>query len=487
MAFYVRLYTLSKRENSTKRPEGDGNLQRCILRRGSSLMTPVLEFDFGTDTDSNPIGYNYCYIPQFERYFFIEEWTFSGALWIASCRCDVLATYKTEIGATSLYILRASAASDGAITDTLYPAKTGCTFDSTVVSTPWILSGGTFVIGVVNQEPTIGGLCYFAMTPSQVESVLDALLADSFLSNNSVTIAGVSKDALKGLIDPVQYIKSAVYIPVAKSYLGGDLTSFRLNGWSAGFGSLGTEAINVNQARYLVTKTFSIPKHPQAASRGVYLNQAPFSVYTLTIPPFGTIDIDSTVLRNASSLTAEVTIDLPTGLGILTVTCNGIVLNRLEANVGVPVQLSQVSRDYVGGIMSALSGVAGAVGSLAMPGLGAATGAAATAMKVGGAAGAAGAGTSAIGNAVSALTPRAQSVGSGGSYAQLVKDWRLDAQFFPMVDDDNAHNGRPYCKMATPASLGGYLLVQDADVPIAGTASEDARIRDYLQTGFYYE
>lgn len=481
MAFYVRLYTLNKRENSTKRPEGDGNLQRCILRRGSSLMTPVLEFDFGTDTDSNPIEYNYCYIPQFERYFFIEDWTFSGALWIASCRCDVLATYKTEIGATSLYILRASAASDGAITDTLYPAKTGCTFDSTVVSTPWILSGGTFVIGVVNQEPTIGGLCYFAMTPSQVASVLDALLADSFLSNNSVTIAGVSKDALKGLIDPVQYIKSAVYIPVAKSYLGGDLTSFRLNGWSAGFGSLGTEAINVNQARYLVTKTFTIPKHPQAASRGVYLNQAPFSVYTLTIPPFGTIDIDSTVLRNASSLTAEVTIDLPTGLGILTVTCNGIVLNRLEANVGVPVQLSQVSRDYVGGITSVLSGVSSIAGGVA--------GGIATGGAMGVVTGGSGvaSGLSSIGDAVKALTPRAESVGSGGSYAQLVKDWRLDAQFFPIVDEDNAHNGRPYCKLATPASLGGYMMIRDGDVAISGTSAEDAAVRSYLQTGFYYE
>jgi hypothetical protein len=481
MAFYVRLYSLSKRDNSTKRPEGDGNLQRCILRRGSSLMTPVLEFDFGTDTDSNPIGYNYCYIPQFERYFFIEDWTFSGALWIASCRCDVLATYKDVIGATSMYVLRASAAYDGAITDEMYPAKTGCTFDSAVVSTPWILSGGTFVLGVVNQDPTIGGLCYFAMTAAQVSSVLNALLADSFLSNNDVTISGVSKDALKGLMDPVQYIKSAVYIPVAKTYLGGVVTSFRLNGWSAGFGSLGTEAINVNQARYTITKTFSIPKHPQAASRGTYLNQAPFSVYTLTVPPFGTIDIDSTVLRNASSLTAEVTIDLPTGLGILTVTCNGIVLNRLEANVGVPVQLSQVSRDYVGGITSVLSGVSSIAGGVA--------GGIATGGAMGVVTGGSGvaSGLSSIGDAVKALTPRAESVGSGGSYAQLVKDWRLDAQFFPIVDEDNAHNGRPYCKLATPASLGGYMMIRDGDVAILGTSTEDAAVRSYLQTGFYYE
>ena len=181
------------------------------------MMDPVFEFDFGTENDGNPVEYNYMYIYRFNRYYFIEDWTFSGALWIASCRCDVLATYKNEIGSTSMYVLRASAASDGAITDTMYPAKTGCTFDSTVISTPWVLTGGTYVLGVINQDPTIGGLCYFAMTDSQVTSVTNGLLADSFLTNNDITISGVSKDALKGLMDPMQYMKSAVYIPVAKS------------------------------------------------------------------------------------------------------------------------------------------------------------------------------------------------------------------------------------------------------------------------------
>lgn len=483
MAFYVRLYSLDKRDNSTKRPTGDGNLQRCILRRGSSLMTPVLEFDFGTDTDSNPIEYNYCYIPQFERYFFIEDWTFSGALWIASCVCDVLATYKNEIGAASLYILRASAASDGAITDTLYPAKTGCTFDTATASTPWTLSGGVFVLGIVNQTPTIGSLCYYVTNAGGLESLCNGLLSDEFLTGNAITWQGVSKDMLKGLLDPMQYVKSAIYIPYAA---GGNVQRVaNINGWNwdvaPGIKPNLESAITVGGSTITVSRSLTIPKHPQAASRGVYLNQAPFSVYTLTVPPFGCIDLDSTVLRNASSISCSVKIDLPTGLGILTVTCNGIVLNRLEANVGVPIQLSQVSRDYVGGITSALSGAASIAGGI---GGGIATGGA-MGVVTGGSGVASG--LSSIGDAVKALTPRAQSVGSGGSYAQLLDNWRLDAQFFPMVDDDNAHNGRPYCKMATPASLGGYMLVQDADVAIAGTSTEDARIREYLQTGFYYE
>ena len=96
-------------------------------------------------------------------------------------------------------------------------------------------------------------------------------------------------------------------------------------------------------------------------------------------------------------------------------------------------------------------------------------------------------GLASIGDAVKALTPRAESVGSGGSYTQLLKDWRLDAQFFHIVDEDNAHNGRPYCKLARPSDLGGYMLIRDGDVAIIGTSAEDSTLRAYLQGGFYYE
>ena len=80
MAFNVRLYSLSKRDNSTKRPEGEGTLLACKILRGSSMMNPVFEFDFGTENDGNPVEYNYMYIYRFNRYYFIEDWTFSGIL-----------------------------------------------------------------------------------------------------------------------------------------------------------------------------------------------------------------------------------------------------------------------------------------------------------------------------------------------------------------------------------------------------------------------
>ena len=104
----------------------------------------------------------------------------------------------------------------------------------------------------------------------------------------------------------------------------------------------------------------------------------------------------------------------------------------------------------------------------------------------GNAAGAIGA-ISGIGNAIESLMPRANTIGTTGTFAANHGDFKLDFQFFRPVDDDNTHNGRPLCDVRTISTLSGYMLIQDGDVAINGTSTEDAKIRNYLETGFYYE
>ena len=224
--------------------------------------------------------------------------------------------------------------------------------------------------------------------------------------------------------------------------------------------------------------SFNISKHPDTNARGNYVNSAPFTKITLTIPPYGCIDIDTSVTANASTLSVEVEIDPLSGKGILVIKCNNIVLNRLESQIGVPISLSQVVRNYVGAATSAMGGFTGAIS-------GAVAGAAAGPLGI--AAGAITGGGAAIGNAVEAMQPRAQTIGSTGSFVANRGEFRLDHQFFRPIDDDNTHNGRPLCQVKQLNTLSGYILIQDGDVTIAGTASEDSKIRNYLETGFYYE
>ncbi len=470
MSFKVNLYTLPKRDNSTKQPTGTGVEFSCVLKSGSGIMHPVLSFDLGLTND--PSQYNYAYIPAFERYYFIEEWYFDRALWTATLKVDVLATYKTEIGNSSLYIMRAAGANDGNIIDTLYPAKTGCSYASNTKANPWQAS--CFVVGVVSADAAFGSMQYYGMTASQLRSLCLSLTDPEAIitESNNFLPTELSMGLQLSLVDPIQYIKTCVMLPVAKEEISGidsdgAITTYRFISTAPGMGGTGGKIHPTD--RIYKNYTFDIQKHPDTESRGNYVNSKPFTSITLTIPPWGCIDIDTSVTANASTLYVDVEIDPITGKGILVIKANNIILNRLEAQVGVPISLSSVTRDYIGAATSALGAVGGAISGF----MG----------NIGGFIGAA----SGVGNAVESLMPRAQTIGTTGSFVSNRGEFRLDHQFFRPVADDNTHNGRPLCQVRQINTLSGYMLIQDGDVSINGTSAEDSMIRNYLESGFYYE
>ena len=466
MSFKVNLYSLSKRDNSTKQPAGTPVEYDCILKDGCSIFTPSIKLDLGLTDD--PSQYNYAYIPAFGRYYFIEDWFFTDRLWIANLNVDVLATYKTQIGNSSLYVMRAAGAHDGDVIDTLYPAKAGCSFASDTKGNPWNTTG-CFVIGVVTKDAAFGSLNYYVLSAADLAALCAKLTdpAQIITEANHFLPTELSTGLQLSLVDPIQYIKTCVMLPVAEqeiTNLGTD-AAFPVYNWEP--------AVNGKKvyptSRINKSFTFDISKHPDTAARGNYVNASPFTKITLTIPPYGCIDIDTSVTCNASTLIVDVDVDPLNGKGILVVKCNNIILNRLEAQIGVPISLSSVTRDYIAGATSALGAVGGAISGF----MG----------NIGGFIGAA----SGIGNAVESLMPRAQTIGTTGSFVSNRGDFRLDHQFFRPVADDNTHNGRPLCQVRQLSTLSGYMLIQDGDVQITGTATEDSRIRNYLETGFYYE
>lgn len=465
MSFAVRLYTLSKRDNSTKKPSGNGTTFDCVMRDGCGIVNPTISLDLGLTND--PSQFNYCYIPNFERYYFIDEWFFQDRLWTANCKVDVLATYKSEIGNANLYVMRASNESDGTVTDLLYPSKTGCSFNTVSKTNPW--DSESFVVGIVSRLGAFGSLSYYQMSQGQL-GVLCYNMTDAehiITTLNGFNLDDASEALQLSLVDPIQYIKSCIMLPSTEISNTSVVANIPVYNWDSN--ASGNKIIP--SSRITKSYDFDIKKHPDTNSRGNYVNSAPFTNITLTIPPFGCIDIDTSVTCNASSLNVSVEVDPVSGKGVLVVKCNGIILNRLESQIGVPISLSSVTRDYVGAATAAAGGVGNAINS-AMQG------------NIGGLI----SGTAnAIGDATQALQPRSQTVGTTGAFVSNRGAFRLDFQFFRPIEDDNAHNGRPLCKKRTLGTLGGYMKIQDGDVTINGTATEDKMIRDYLEGGFYYE
>lgn len=458
--------SFAKKNNSTLTPTTGRTQYDCKILEGSGIINPTIELNLGLSTD--PSQYNYCHIPAFERYYYVDEWYFERGLWTASLSVDVLSTYKSQIGAASLYVLRASAASDGSIVDHLYPVKSGCTFDNTTISNPYNINlfGDTgapqFSIGCVTDDGKIGSMNYFMVARNELANLCQYLLSSAISAGNGFDTADASLALQTSLIDPLQYIKSAYLIPFTTTEYADVSTGvapIKVFGWTTGCAGLKIDRGTT------ITKTFNftIKKHPDTNSRGNYLNTAPYTVLTLSFPPFGVIEVDTTITCNASTLIVDVACDVITGRGKLTIRCNGIVINTIEAQLGVPIQLSQVRSDYVGAVTSVANGI-GSIATGNFAGM-----------------------LSGIGNAVNALVPRENSVGSGGAFTQLTGHFALYHQFFTPVDDDNSHHGRPYCQVTTPANLGGYMLIQDGDVAIPGTNTEAEQVRQYLESGFYYE
>ena len=467
----VNFYKFNKKENSTARPSSTPNTFDCTILRGSGVINPTIELDIGLTT--NPSNWNYCYIPNFGRYYYITEWYYNEVIWTATLKVDVLATYKPDIGRTSLYVLRASAEYDGRVIDNLYPCKTECSYDTTSLTSPWTNAlNGMYVLGLVSTRGLFGSLTYVAMDRTQLQNFLSYLADNTVTENNDFDLTEMGKGLQLAIANPMQYIASVVFIPC--SSVGGVL----MPGIPVFKYSVLSSCYIIHDPALTFSYTMEVKKHPQTNTRGNYVNSAPYTKCTLMFPPFGVIDIDSSVICDVDSINLVVRLDIPTGLGILEIFANGILINKLEAQIGVPVELAQFSRDYVG---SPLQSSLGAMFSMTGGGNMLTAGALGGALK-----GFTGK-VSGIGNALETLGVRANTVGSGGSYSQLLENARLDFQFFEIVDDDISQNGRPLCKKRTPASLGGYMLIQDGDVPNSGTLDESIAIKNYLETGFYYE
>lgn len=465
MAFNVSFYTLIKKENSTKRPDVQATTYACTTRTETGILRPTIELDLGLTED--PSQFNYAYIPDFERYYNIEEWTFEGRLWTARLKVDELATYKAYIGAADLYVLRASALSDGAIIDTYYPTKAGCSFDSYAITNPWTdAQNGVFVLGTVSKQSVFGSINYFAVTRAQLQTIMQKLIDDTITTANGFSTDDATLALQLALVDPMQYIKSCMYIPLADV---GGVASTALTIFN--FPLLGIGCKIITDPLITITNTFNIEKHPQQATRGVFTNLAPFTQIRLNYPPFGLIELDTTAIATALTITTEVKIDITSGLAQLRVFAAGSLITKVEAQLGIPIQIAQVARN------NALSVLTGQIGGLLQ---GSQPGKSFIGDIIGGAA-------AHIGDAMQMAGAKLSTIGGGGTYSHLNEPPTLYFQFFNLVDDDNDHNGRPLCQIKKPIDLGGYMLIQDGDVAIPGTASEAKAIKDYLEGGFYYE
>ena len=468
MAFNVSFYKFDKRENSTKRPDinNQAHVYPVRLKSRCGIVSPSLEIRL--PPEENPSQLNYAYIPDFFRYYFINEWYFDGGLWVAVLETDVLASYKLNIGPSTQYILRSSAEHDGNVVDNLYPGN-GIVSTAKTTTDIWPdanLPTGSYVVGIVNSATnTVGAVSYYVFTQSQFDALCAYLMGGvDWLG----TIPDISADLLKSLYNPFQYVVSCIWFPTGIA--GGTSVSSIPFGWwdiPVGAKTLRTDGHMPSAA------ILEIPKHPQAATRGSYLNFAPYSDYVLDSRVWGTITLDTATLKDVTSISLTYNVDYVTGMSELIVqpTTGGYIFARSQAMFGTPIQLAQISRDYIGQAVGVASSIAGVVG----------------AGMAGNVAGAISGAVSGIGDAVKSAMPSFSSGGSNGSLLPFTKAPSINARFMHVVDEDNADRGKPLCKKKRVDTIPGYILIADADIALPATAQETQTVKRYMESGFFYE
>ncbi|MBR4860253.1 MAG: hypothetical protein IKV10_03055 [Alphaproteobacteria bacterium] len=482
----IQLTTFSKRENSTKQYNSTWtDFDNCSLKENCSIITPRIEIH----TSSDLTAMNYAYIPAFHRYYFIENIDIYREQYILNLKCDVLATYKSDIGNSSEYILRAAGDWNGDIIDNLYPMKTETTItvgSSSSGGTPADPTTGTFdeknicyVIGILNNQKTYkcGAVEYYVLNDTELGDLMDFLLGQNILTSTETFITGFSQAIQDGvarsLMRPTDYIVECFALPYRPDC--GTSETLTIGWWSTTV--TGCPVIMGNFNLSINSGDLSLPAHPQAATRGHYLSTSPFTRYWLFLGVFGYYPIDTLQAIDTTQIHYSIFGD-PFGNVKCRLSLNGVMIDTLSANVKNNFPIGQVSVDALGGASAMLNNI--------MP--------MSTSADAGDVSGQIDASTSGLINganglisAARAMLPQGRVTGSTGTFLDVFQPFISYAETHEVVDDDLTHRGRPLCEEKTISSLSGYILVADADLTISGTAEENRIIKGYMNSGFYYE
>lgn len=375
MAITATFYkNVGKKLNSTKIPtygyydEIDLTVE---LKAVTNLFTPSLVISADTFTDGlghivNPMQYNYCYLPDFQRYYFVRSWSWILGRWECAMEVDTLASFKTEIGNSSLYVLRSYSEYDPDIVDTKYPVKAQGA-DTTYqqrsygsVYNVWntniyssSISDGFFRVSIVNNDSSaIGAVSHYAISGSVMAELMNKLYSAPTWMN--ITDANISEDLQKMMFNPMQYITSVIWIPTGYDVTGETAIHTIPYGWWSLTLTGSVYRITTGKMQKTVSESIAVLHHPQYVAKRHWLQLSPYTTAALYFTPFGFIPLDTSKIYDATHIDIEVRIDVLTGKGTLVLsshkTVNGVTtyggtFYTTTAQVGVPITIAQMAVD----------------------------------------------------------------------------------------------------------------------------------------------
>ena len=268
--------------------------------------------------------------------------------------------------------------------------------------------------------------------------------------------------------------------------------------------------------------TMTLPSHPQAASRGSYLNFEPFSRYYLTFYPFCSLaELDSTKVGGMGSIYLVYTVDLRTGKGTMSVctAVNGTTwadwrpkapIRVFEAQVGVPIPVATIHTELqnlsqyltnlgvaaaseFGGFEQVQEKVVNTASNLVMRGLSKLFNSPELSEAVDQAESESDVismgDMSKIASNAAAMKSTCEMLGSQGTMSTYSRmPVALWGDFYTVADDDLSRFGRPLCKSVTLNTLSGFIQCDSPRINASSmTLTEQTMVEQLMSIGFYLD
>lgn len=116
----INLYNVSDDNEKVDKTLGTAkSFTNCSIKE----QTDVTNITLRIQTSDNLSAYNYAYVDEYGRYYFIDkiETTPTG-YWVLSCRCDVLMSFKTQLLELKGTVTRSESLFNGYLMDSQYKA-----------------------------------------------------------------------------------------------------------------------------------------------------------------------------------------------------------------------------------------------------------------------------------------------------------------------------------------------------------------------------
>ena len=477
MAHTIYAGKVNKRRNSTLQPSLDTSFD-VLLKTPTSLHTPTFTI--------NASAFDYNYLKWDDRYYFVTDIVArNNNLWDVSAVIDVLATYKSEILATTAYVLYDSIANTELI-DNRLPMKTTKSVTAATATCPLVPDSGCYILSLTGSNGTTG---VYKVDSGQLSDLIDDIsyIMDDIFSvyNNPPAqptytndIAENIKIAANYFVDDLKWRLDCLRKPITQLFGSGNIPQnirecrfipFDV-GTTAGSNKIYLGTFETQQSlSKLVTDTIvrsATVTIPWQASD--FRRRSPFTELYLYLPYIGMTRLSAENLIGQTSLKVDYALSVRDGSIICTVSSGSEIIGQYSGNVGisVPVGISNLNAAKVA--QSILTGV----GALATKNIGVI-------------------GMSAL-NFADSVTPNYSCIGGLDGLAGIATNQNITCYsvFHNTIAAPNqnlAVIGAPSMCSKSLGTLTGFCQCLDAHVSAAAEAQELEEIDNYLNSGFYIE